>query len=238
MEEEPLNASESQEPLPAEEPSPPEAHPKAVSGGTQTTTQRRLLRSRRDRILAGVCGGIAHYFGADPVLIRVVWVIGTFITGVIPGIVLYFAAIVIVPEDKAEEKTGPRRTLPIESNLLWGGLLVAVGLYFFLKVVLPWDILDFWGRTWHTIRGVILALALIGAGVVLIFGFSRKSRTTGRRLTRSRRDRLIGGVCGGLAEYFQVDPMWVRVGCVVLALISFGVGAVLYVVAWFALPEE
>jgi phage shock protein C len=236
MAEEPLELETQEEAL--EDSSAPEERPQPASEQVASRVQKRLLRSRKDRVFAGVCGGIGHYFGVDPVLARVLWVIGTIITGVVPGIVLYFAAMVIVPENTKEEAGTPRRSLPFDSNILWGGLLIAAGLYFFLKLVLPWDILDFWGRTWSTIRGIILAVALIGVGGLLIFGFSRKSKSTGRQLTRSKHDRIIGGVCGGLAAYFEVDPMWVRVGCVVLALISFGVGAVVYLVAMFTLPEE
>jgi phage shock protein C len=58
-----------------------------------------------------------------------------------------------------------------------------------------------------------------------------------RRLTRSRRDRVFGGVCGGLAEYLMWDPAVVRVAYVVLTLLSFGVGGVfLYLIAWMFIP--
>jgi phage shock protein C len=49
-----------------------------------------------------------------------------------------------------------------------------------------------------------------------------------RILTRSSSDRMIGGVAGGLGEYFGIDPVIVRVGFVVATLLS-GVGAVAYV---------
>jgi phage shock protein C len=58
-----------------------------------------------------------------------------------------------------------------------------------------------------------------------------------RRLTRSTRDERIAGVCGGLAEYFNIDPLLVRVGFVIGALAGFG-GVLLYVVLWIALPKE
>jgi phage shock protein C len=59
----------------------------------------------------------------------------------------------------------------------------------------------------------------------------------GQRLSRSASDKRLGGVCGGIAEYFGVDPLLVRIGFVVLALASFGFGVLLYVVLWIALPE-
>jgi phage shock protein C len=59
----------------------------------------------------------------------------------------------------------------------------------------------------------------------------------GQRLSRSVSDKRLGGVCGGIAEYFGVDPLLVRIGFVVLALASFGFGVLLYIVLWIALPQ-
>jgi phage shock protein C len=49
-------------------------------------------------------------------------------------------------------------------------------------------------------------------------------------------DRILGGVCSGLAAEFHVDPLWVRLGFVLLAFAQ-GVGIALYVVLWFLMPE-
>lgn len=59
---------------------------------------RKLTRSLDDRKLSGVCGGIGAYFQLDPVLIRLAWVFGTAMTGVVPGILAYLVAWLIVPE--------------------------------------------------------------------------------------------------------------------------------------------
>jgi phage shock protein PspC (stress-responsive transcriptional regulator) len=56
-----------------------------------------------------------------------------------------------------------------------------------------------------------------------------------KRLTRSETDRKIAGVCGGLAEYFDLDPTLVRVGAVVAALMGWGVLA--YIVIWIVVPK-
>ncbi len=62
-------------------------------------------------------------------------------------------------------------------------------------------------------------------------------RQDGRRLTRSRRDKVIGGVCSGLANYFGIDPTIIRVIFVVLALMA-GPGLLLYLALWLILPLE
>lgn len=58
-----------------------------------------------------------------------------------------------------------------------------------------------------------------------------------RRLYRSNTERVLGGVAGGLAEYFDLDPALVRVAWAVLILASGGVFLLLYIVMWFVVPE-
>lgn len=58
-----------------------------------------------------------------------------------------------------------------------------------------------------------------------------------RRLLRSRADRLLAGVCGGLGRYLGVDPILVRIGAIVLVLAG-GAGIVLYLIGWIAIPNE
>ncbi|MDP3486406.1 MAG: PspC domain-containing protein [Bacillota bacterium] len=57
-----------------------------------------------------------------------------------------------------------------------------------------------------------------------------------KRLYRSKRQRMLGGVAGGLAEYLNTDPTLIRLLLVLLALP--GAGLVFYVVAWIIMPEE
>lgn len=59
-----------------------------------------------------------------------------------------------------------------------------------------------------------------------------------KKLQRSRSDRMLAGVCGGVANYFAVDPVLVRVAFVLLAFISGGAAVLAYLVAWVVMPEE
>jgi len=61
--------------------------------------------------------------------------------------------------------------------------------------------------------------------------------TEAKRLTRSRSDRMIAGVCGGLAEYFHVDPTLVRLLFAVGALLGAGSLVLVYIVMWIVVPE-
>ena len=58
---------------------------------------KRLFRSGKDRILGGVCGGIGEYFGVDPVLVRLLWVLFSIAYG--SGILAYIIAWIIIPRN-------------------------------------------------------------------------------------------------------------------------------------------
>ncbi|GAA2179225.1 hypothetical protein GCM10009785_05070 [Brooklawnia cerclae] len=59
-----------------------------------------------------------------------------------------------------------------------------------------------------------------------------------KQLTRSQDHRVIAGVCGGLADYFSIDPLLVRLGAIALGFVSAGLAGGAYAVAWLLLPEE
>lgn len=60
--------------------------------------QKRLYRSKKDRMIAGVCGGLAEYFGVDPVIIRIIAFI-LLLPGGLPGLLPYVVLWIVVPED-------------------------------------------------------------------------------------------------------------------------------------------
>ncbi len=59
-----------------------------------------------------------------------------------------------------------------------------------------------------------------------------------KRLYRSRHNRKVAGICAGLAEYLEIDPVLMRVAWVVLAFVSVGIAIVLYAVLIFVIPNE
>jgi phage shock protein C len=62
---------------------------------------KRLYRSRTDRKLLGVCAGLGFYFGVDPVIVRLLWIFGTLVSGLLPGAIVYLAGWFIVPVEPA-----------------------------------------------------------------------------------------------------------------------------------------
>ena len=60
-----------------------------------------------------------------------------------------------------------------------------------------------------------------------------------RKLHRSVKTKILGGVCGGIAETYDLDPTLVRLIFILLAIFSWGGPAILgYIVAWMIMPEE
>ncbi|MBB4662655.1 PspC domain-containing protein [Conexibacter arvalis] len=123
-------------------------------GASQPLPRRRLERSRGDRVIAGVCGGLARHLGVDPVLVRIV-VLATVVFGGF-GVVAYLAAWLMVPEEGAEKPllggARPRQTAQVA--IVIGIALAAVGL------------LGVWADAGLVFGGWPLVLVLFGAAVV------------------------------------------------------------------------
>jgi phage shock protein C len=59
-----------------------------------------------------------------------------------------------------------------------------------------------------------------------------------KRLYRSKKERMLGGICAGLGEHFDIDPTVIRLVWVVITVISIGTGVLVYILAWILIPEE
>ncbi|HSX05337.1 MAG TPA: PspC domain-containing protein [Candidatus Saccharimonadales bacterium] len=63
------------------------------------TITKHLYRSASDKKIAGVCGGIGIYLDIDPTLVRLAWIVLTVLTGVVPGVIGYFIAAIVMPKE-------------------------------------------------------------------------------------------------------------------------------------------
>lgn len=126
---------------------------------------RRLMRSRDDRVIAGVCGGLGEYLGVDAVLIRIAALILLFAGGA--GFFLYIIGWIAMPEAPAggvvgDELAAPSAAAPGERTtgaMILGLIFVLIGVFFLLDQALP-DFLD-WEWIWP------VALIAVGALVLL-----------------------------------------------------------------------
>jgi phage shock protein C len=65
----------------------------------ELNSPKRLKRSRNDRMLAGICGGIANYLTVDPTIVRLIFALATFFTVVFPGVLIYLIMWIVVPKE-------------------------------------------------------------------------------------------------------------------------------------------
>lgn len=208
---------------------------------------RRLYRSRRERMIGGVCGGLAEYFGIDPTIVRIALVVLAFVAGW--GIIAYIIGLIIIPEnpEQASEESVKEESPSRSAGLIWGALFIIAGLIFLLYNygLFPWPMWGFWHLSWR----LLWPLVLIFIGLMLLL--SRRGQrgnevqdelkpeaTASRKLTRSRKERMIGGVCGGMANYFRLDPTLVRLIWAFGTVVSHGLGLLAYIILLIVLPEE
>jgi len=126
------------------------AHPAA-----DLEAPRRLRRSRKDRVLFGVCGGLGRYLNIDPVVLRII-TIALIFAGV--GVVAYIIAWLVIPEADEDEPDSPASpTSPSKAAVVMGASLVALGVLLLARTMLPWfDSSMFW------------PLVVVGGGVLLV----------------------------------------------------------------------
>jgi phage shock protein C len=209
------------------------------------TTVRRLTRSTRERIFAGVCGGAAAYLGIDPALARILFVAVTLITGVGPGILVYIAAWILVPEDDGSHHHVSSVTIS-KSRRIMALMLLAIGLLGLgIATLMNEDgnnNLAYIGPVLVIVLAIVLMArksdAAVNSDTYVAQGESMSGPAIeSRRLKRSSRDKKIGGVCGGFGEYFNVDPTLVRVLWILTCLLG-GTGLLLYLILWIVIPLD
>jgi phage shock protein C len=206
---------------------------------------RKLYKSRQNRVIDGVCGGLSEYFCVDPTLIRVGWVILALLWGA--GIVAYVIAMIVMPrqpegeaQKKAQEGTGQN------TRIWWAALLILAGLILLMQTHIPGPYhLWFW---WRPLGRLLWPLLLVLVGLWILGTQLRKStmepdqgavgQKAGKKLYRDTSERMLAGVCGGLAEFLRIDPSIVRVLWALATLASVGVGVIVYVIMWILVPER
>jgi phage shock protein C len=123
---------------------------------------RRFYRSRSNRVLAGVCGGIAEYYGSDPNAVRLLTLVLGLFTGIFPMFVLYVVAAIVIPE--GDGSPGDVRGVHVGSGqaaMVLGVLLVLVGIG---GLATLWMHIQ-WEAVWP--------LILIGIGAAIVVAATR-----------------------------------------------------------------
>jgi phage shock protein C len=143
---------------------------------------KRLYRSRKDKVIAGVCGGIGEYFDIDSTLVRLVWILFIFMGGT--GFLAYIIAMIIIPENPDQKATKMKGNKPKEDfqeergdfqdernfqdervgALIGGLILVGISMFFLMSNFgfLSW--LN-WSLFWPAML-VLLGIVMIVSGSV------------------------------------------------------------------------
>lgn len=248
-----------------------EASKTLQSNGTDTesmNTKRMLYRHPTDKVVGGVCGGIAEYFGWDPVLVRVLWVVATFVSWG-GGLLAYALLALFLPT--GANSVGQLRPPALElsqKGVTWAAsILMGLGVLWLLANVgiLP----GLWSAFWTVVAVLFWPAVLIGAGYLLLRANSQRNidqevvaaarrvketlngamPTSGEwksslhrvrsrmSLQRSRTNRMITGVCGGMGEKYGIDANLIRLIWVAFTLGTMGFGALLYAGFAVLMPE-
>ena len=196
---------------------------------------RKLYRSQVNKMLGGICGGLAEYFHIDATLVRLIWVIISLFGGV--GIIAYIAGLIIVPPNPEQGNAETGNVVVKDKSLFWGSVLVIIGGVLLLKQVGLFPSFNIWQIPWQAVWGSLL----VGLGLLLVFKKVKVEDVLdveNKKLYRSQSQRMLGGVCGGLADYFNQDVSLIRILWVVGTLISYGLGILAYVIMLIVFPEE
>ena len=208
-----------------------------------TSSHEKPYRSKVNRIVGGVCGGIAEYFNIDPLIVRIGWVFVTLFAGA--GIIAYIAALIVVPDNPNQQEVKKAKSQTGDGAKLWGSLLIIIGGILLLQQTGLFYRLHWWSFPWQG----FLAVLLVGFGIYLIYvrntnkesqdssGTKSSSSPIAGNLYRIHENKMIAGVCTGLSVYFGIDVTLVRLLWVFATLASAGLGILAYIIAIIVFPE-
>ncbi|MFH0733394.1 MAG: PspC domain-containing protein [bacterium] len=193
----------------------------------------RLQKSNSNKIIFGVCGGLGEFFQLKANFIRIAFITTAIFTQWV--FLLYLLLAVLIPKQKnADIEINNSETV----GSYFGLLIVFVVLFDFITSQFP--SLSFIFRIVD--KDVIWGLYFLIAGFYL---YSRANYFVqfnniipSTNLYKSRMNKIIGGVCSGLAEYLEFSRMSVRVVWLLLSILSFGMFFIIYVIMVFIIPYK
>lgn len=187
---------------------------------------KKLQRSKSNVVIGGVCSGIANYLGKDVSTIRLIALLTLLFGGL--SVVVYLIMAVLMPYEivlrpiSKEEKILQRRE---NFKTVFGGLLMLIGLHYSLS---------YFGISVTFPHGVVFPISIVAIALGIFFLSNNSSINDiaavnqPEKFYRSRTNRKLMGVCGGLGEYLGVDSSSLRIIFLVSTFLTLGLFAALY----------
>lgn len=221
---------------------------------------KRLYRSRHDKVIGGVAGGLGDYLGVDPVILRLIFLATVLLGG--SGVLAYLIAWILIPEEPLSEEESPAESKSDGAKVV-GVILIVIALIWLAgrfglnhMFIVPW--------------GWVGPIALVALGIAMLLrptthsapetaaaaeaeeaqkaskaakeesakALGDTSSEPRRQLRRSRYDRVLFGVCGGIAKHMNTDSTLVRVLFAIATVFSAGLVIIIYLFLGLVLPEE
>ncbi len=217
---------------------------------------KKLYRSASNRMISGICGGLAEYFDVDASVLRIAMVAFTVITLPVFGpfvFLAYLVCVFIIPRDPGlvpatasdpsaeagnqdQPEQGARQVVAKPRNdrnngVVWGGLFILLAV-----IVLTWSYAPDSGLFSFFLP--MVPIVAIGAAVFILFVYRGQIMEffKHRRLYRLNEGKKIFGVCNGLADAFNLDPTLMRIGFFIAFLFSVGTVTLIYLFMAFIMP--
>ena len=197
----------------------------------QQSRLKRMERSGSDKLITGVCAGIAKYFDAEPSIIRMIAML-TLLLGVW-SVAAYLIASYLIPKEQDpyklsfDEKAIQKK---INFRTVLSGTMILCGIYFgfgSFGFFAPWEVFIF-------SNSFLIPVVSIGFGIFLLTKFEKENVVEDLIVTekfyRSKKDKKVFGVCGGLAEYLNnTEATTIRVLLLLGTVLTLGFLAVGYI---------
>ena len=137
----------------------------------KTKRSGKFYKSRKDKVIDGVCAGLADYLGVDVMVVRIIWLLSIFLNGI--GFIAYVIAMILVPVNPEHSGIQPDAHKKKQASLYWGAILITVGIFLLSGKLLRHFSWDFpfhfqWFRAWQIPWHLVWPIGLIALGILYI----------------------------------------------------------------------
>ncbi len=215
---------------------------------SQGSFQGNFYRTWQHRVLTGVCSGLSERFHIDLLLVRLVTIVLGFL-GV--GIIAYIVLSISLPSEPVvlDEVGRPAYRRGTDIIQAFGLLIVSIFVPVLVYRLGGWPFVqEAWGWVWPVSLMILGFFIILGPAAIAPVSWKRflsnsqwtddVTRLGKLRLRRTRRDRMIYGVCSGIAGFIKADTFMIRLIALLLVILLYGIPIPVYLLLAILIPEE